>query len=53
MKCPGCGAQETESGGPRTTYACGTSSYDDRPTTWAGTCAETADPLAEGDDHDT
>jgi hypothetical protein len=35
-RCPACNAPEIEADTPRTVYACGTSSYDDRPGTWEG-----------------
>ena len=33
-KCPGCQAPETAANTPRTTYACGSSDYDQRPGTF-------------------
>lgn len=33
-KCPKCGAVEVEAMTPRTTYACGSSDYDQRPNTF-------------------
>jgi len=33
-KCPKCGALEVEAMTPRTTYACGSSDYDQRPNTF-------------------
>jgi len=33
-KCPICGASEIEAMTPRTTYACGSSDYDQRPNTF-------------------
>lgn len=32
--CPKCGSDEVPSNGPRTTYACGSSDYDQRPSTF-------------------
>lgn len=37
--CPSCGAAETESTTPRTTYACGSSDYDQRPGTFVDKCS--------------
>lgn len=39
MSCPRCGAAEVASSTPRTTYACGSSDYDQRPGSFAGSCA--------------
>lgn len=33
-KCPKCGATETDTMTPRTTYECGSSDYDQRPGTF-------------------
>lgn len=38
--CPFCNAPEVNAETARTVYACGTSSYDDRPGTWEGPCSE-------------
>lgn len=37
--CPTCGAQEVEADTPRTTYACGSSDYDQRPGTFDQKCS--------------
>lgn len=34
-KCPECGAVEVDAMTPRTTYACGSSDYDQRPNTFS------------------
>lgn len=34
-KCPKCGAVEVEAMTPRTTYACGSSDYDQKPNTFS------------------
>jgi hypothetical protein len=39
-RCPGCGAKEVESNTPRTTYACGSSDYDQRPGTFKQECSK-------------
>lgn len=37
-RCPNCGSPEVESNTPRTTYACGSSDYDQRPGTFTAKC---------------
>jgi hypothetical protein len=41
-KCPVCGAPEVDAMTPRTTYACGSSDYDQRPGTFKQACSEPA-----------
>ncbi len=41
--CPVCGAPEVDAMTPRTVYACGSSTYDERPGTFRGSCGEVAD----------
>lgn len=36
--CPACGAKEAETASPRTIYACESSDYDQRPSTFDNKC---------------
>lgn len=43
--CPNCRAPEVEASTPRTTYACGSSDYDQRPGTFERRCALTSEQV--------